>query len=326
MAGHASRTRPAPAQRGRPPAAQAARSSSATPAARPAYRSVEREGLIQVAPVYEDDFNGPPAEPELQDAEHATGRLPYRTPTSWNGMAILESLTQLDNDPETTTDLMRCSAASLLGAVILDGPHAVAATAVRVMARVRSALAKGDLAAQNAALADNLRRMLKYMEGVPKRMLSVKGTYKDLRRLAHMMKGVEVWDEKQGTSVTQLGKMGKMAGGTMVTAQELSDQEGCWLHSPDAVESFLVKSGRFGATAILGLYRIEDDGSESGHSVLAGCDARGPWLHDPWPREGQQVLYFRQHRRRLEQMLTPGARLKPVLIQSVRLPDALPFQ
>lgn len=326
MAGHASRTRPASAERGRPPAAQAGRGNGAAPAASPTYRTVERDSVISTIPVYEEGYTGPRAPIEREDAEHATGRLPYRTPTSWNGMAILESLTQIDNDPETTTDFMRCSAASLLGAVILDGPHAVAATAGRTMARVRAALAKGDLAAQNAALADNLRRMLKYMDGVPKRMLSAKGTYKDLRRLAHMMKGVEVWDERRGANMAELRAMGTLAGGQMISPEELVKGVGRFLGSPAAVEAFLLRAGQFGATVLLGLASLEADGSVTGHTILAGCDARGPWVHDPWPREGQQVLYFRQHRRELEQKLTRGERLKSIGVQAVRLPDAMPFQ
>lgn len=278
------------------------------------------------SPIFEADFVGPRSAPEVTDPEQARGKLPYRSPSSWNGTAILEELSQIDDDPETTTDWMRCSAVALLGAVILDGPHAVAMTAVRTIDRVKAVLARGDLARSNPSLAENLRRMLKYMNTVPKRMLSLQGCYKDLRRLSHLMKGVEVWDESEGTNARALSSMGRLAGGVMVTTEDLVNREGKTLQSPGAVEEFLLRVGRFGGTTLLGVTTVAEDGSVSGHSVLGGADARGPWIQNPWPQEGRQFLYFREHRRQLEAMLSAGVGQVPVLVQSVRLPSLVPFQ
>lgn len=282
--------------------------------------STHENSMLVTRTIYEDNFTGPHPPLEYEDNEQRSGVLPYRTRSTWNAHAILESLTQVDNDPETTTDGMRCSATAVLGAPILEGPHAVAATAVAVMDRVRAMLAKGDLAARNQGLADNLRRMLPYMATVPKRMLSLKGTYKDLRRLAHMLKGAETWSESLGTTVDQLGEMSNRTGGVTFLATAFKDRDGALLHSASAVEAFLLQAGSFGATTMLAIRDQQDNGEETSHSVLAGCDARGPWVYDPWPRPGQQILYFRQNRRELELLLNTSARRKPTLVQSIRMP------
>lgn len=316
--------------------AAAPRSSRERPAASAAVQPGRLgQGHVPAREIPATESAPPPGEPEaaapqvaheVTDPEQARGKLPYRSPSSWNGLAILEQLGQLDDDPETTSDALRCSAVSLLGAVILDGPHAVALTAVRTMARVQTVLTKGDLAEANPVLADNLRRMLKYMQGVPKRLLTLKGCYKDLRRLSHMIKGVEVWNEASGTSAPQLHAMSKLAGGVSVTTEDLLNRRGKTLRGAGAVEAFLARVGSMGGTTILGITTIAADGSAEGHSVLAGSDARGPWIFNPWPREGDQVLYFRQHRRQLETLLAASSGPAPVLIQSVRMPAVVPFQ
>lgn len=250
-----------------------------------------------------------PAEPEQQrDAEQARGLLPYGNSGKWAAHELLANLTQWDADGRTSTDTMRCTAVTVLGSHIVEGPHSVATLALQTISTAESILKAGVLAQENPALAANLRELLPYMRSVPKRLLTRAGTYKDLNRLAHMVKACAVWKESEGTNEEGVRRMNGTGAG-------VHSYTGQIVYGYDGVRRVVERLGDFGMQTTLGVTTEEADGTLSGHSVLAGCDkAKGPWLHNPWPIHGSQLLYFSKDAKKLRKYLGEKS---PVLVQAI---------
>jgi hypothetical protein len=231
------------------------------------------------------------------DPEQARGLLPYGNSGKWAANELLANLTQWDNDDRTSTDAMRCVAVTTLASHIVQGPHSVATLTLKTMDAADRILKAGELEKENPRLANNIRELLPYLRGVPQRLLTKKGTYKDLNRISHLIKACAVWQESRGTNVEDTKKINALGAGTHhYVGQEVVGYEG--------VRNVIERLGGFGMQASLGITTIHADGTQSGHSVLAGCDkSKGPWLYNPWPQDGSQILYFSKDAAKLRNYL-----------------------
>lgn len=293
------------AQSSRPAAAAASTAASARRAA-PAAAGTRtgRGGRPPAAaqpPAVANEPISPPAPdtPTLPaDPEQARGLLPYGNSGKWAASELLANLTQRDNDDRTSTDAMRCVAVTTLASHIMEGPHSVATLTLKTMDVADRILKAGELEKQNPRLANNIRELLPYLRGVPKRLLTKKGTYKDLNRVSHLIKACAVWQESRATNIEDTKKINAFGAGTHhYVGQEVVGYEG--------VRNMVERLGGFGMQASLGIATTHPDGTTTGHSVLAGCDkAKGPWLYNPWPQDGSQILYFSKDADKLRAYLT----------------------
>ncbi len=217
---------------------------------------------------------------QARDPEQVTGTLPYTGKGTWNARKILTTLSQVDDQPLTTSDNNRCYSAAVLATVIQDGPAAILATAKRVMVQLGARIALTSKA-KPMLLAD-MALVTGMIGSALGRLGNNGGTYEDLRYIAHGMQRV-VDPNNTGTQDDQAPKLARMAGkkGHMVDADQMG-----W----DDAEILFEKVKSDPKTKyVLGVGT--KDGPELTHAITLGWDG-DVYLYDPFPRKGTQILHL----------------------------------
>jgi hypothetical protein len=217
-------------------------------------------------------------------------QLPWRSPgdqsAGWDAMEILSKLTQVDESAATFTDEVRCGANSVLAVAITRGP-----LATEVFARGVMVNALGQ--SKGAAVATERRQAMgeAYTQIWPAIRAVGDGTatYGDLSLIAHYAK--VVMSEKAAAQTTghEVAAMAALLGGMVESGAPIEDEEQLrmFARSLKAGESYILLVG----TNILPAGVMSRNLSQVNHYVVLGRDTAGkPFLYDPYPRTGSQVL------------------------------------
>ncbi len=242
---------------------------------------------------HELDYNVANVGGELRDPEQRDGALPYNPDGSWRHDEILAALSQIDNDPITEVDGMRCSSVAFLGAQIASGPGRVATLASAVQAEMRQVLDAGAWpildGVRQSMESDRvgyLRRIRPLLPAISARLAARSATYSDLRVLS--------------AAVNALRDTGEDAAGL-----DPSERQGLAALTPEADRVVNeVRRGWSGAQQLFAelapgqaaLVGISTTGERVDHNITIGNDG-AIYVFDPAPRRGTQFMRLSSHER-----------------------------
>lgn len=241
------------------------------------------------APRAELDYN-PTVEADgaLRDPEQRDGVLPYNADGSWRHAEILANLAQIDNDPITEVDSMRCSAVAFLGMQIAGGPSGVAAVAAEVQAQVRQLLDAGawpvldDVRqAFESRRLGYLRTLRPLLPAIAARIRGRAGTYQDLRVLSAAIYATR--DSDEGANGLSPGERGGLSTLTPEADRVVNEVRRGWA---GAQQLFTELEATPGQAALVG---VSLTGARVDHNLTIGHDG-SIYVFDPLPRRGSQLM------------------------------------
>lgn len=240
---------------------------------------------------YFTDRDSPRHDPE--EVRDPNARLPYRGRNGWDARRILTTLSQIDSDDTTQTDLVRCAVTSFLAIHINSGPGAVASVAINTV----NAFADYFRAHNRNWSAPERERntvLLRDLAQGSGRLSVHQGTYRDLQHLANGMKIVVPSGEHGATVNSDYETLGSLGGAMSEMNTSYSGLDG--------LEGLLGQIGEHRNNAcIVGINQHEGEVEGVNHAIVLGCDPSGRvYLYDPWPRRGSQILYWPSARRDIE--------------------------
>lgn len=234
-----------------------------------------------------------------RDPEARGGFLPYTSPSSWNHQEILNNATQLDAYAESENDGQRCFDQSFLAVFVTRGPIYVAALAAQTRDRLGAMAADSEPCEAQQVMERHYERL----DGLEAPLCLEGGTYRHLAIIASALHVLErpnspgVGSTRE--SMNRLAELGDDTAGSfsMTEVQEgeelrdVDDMVHLLTHVPDGTH-YLV------GVRISNTMRNASDGNERSvnHAVTVGRDANGPYLYDPMPREGDQMMRWSSHR------------------------------
>ncbi|MCA9518679.1 MAG: hypothetical protein KC635_27270 [Myxococcales bacterium] len=222
---------------------------------------------------------------EGRDPEEVNGRLPYTEDRQgWDHARILAHLTQIDSDPLTVVDDMRCSAAAMLGAQIPGGPARVAAVAERTLARMTEQVGRSE--GGRGTRLRQMRDLLPIMRSMAGLIATGNGRYENLRHLACAMYLVsETTDAGDGLGPEERASMAEL---TPEEDRLVSEERRGW----GAAEALFAELRRtVGQVALVGISTNGDaPGARINHNITVGFDGADIYVYDPWPRAGDQLM------------------------------------
>ena len=223
-------------------------------------------------------------------------RVPFNDPLhagrSWDAQAILARLTQLDDDPGTFTDAVRCGANAVLAIAIMSGPEAVMRLVIGLIKRGAELYADTKLPAPRRAQC--FSAAIDLIEVGP-RIAYEKTTYGELSRVAHCAKVLMSDAPTSSTTGHEVNAMGALVGETQDFGTPIIDQAQLVTYAktlaPGEAFTLLVDSD------VLAEDEDRRSLSQVNHYVTLGREPDAPgrkgriYLYDPWPRVGSQLLY-----------------------------------
>lgn len=227
--------------------------------------------------------DGAPRDPEQRD-----GVLPYNADGSWRHEEILANLSQIDNDPITEVDGMRCSAVAFLGMQIAGGPSRVVTIAAEVQVQVRQLLDAGawpvldDVRqAFESRRLGYLRTLRPLLPAIAARISGRAGTYQDLRILSAAIFAVR--DSDEGANGLSPAERGGLSTLTPEVDRVVNEVRRGWA---DAQRLFTELEATPGQAALVG---VSVTGEAVDHNLTIGHDG-AIYVFDPAPRRGAQLL------------------------------------
>lgn len=242
-----------------------------------------------------------------------------RADDTWDADAILNNLTQLDQAQETTSDEIRCAAHAVLAVFIQSGPQAIPSVAKNTAARLRLSLEK--FTAMPTSIKANIQEILPTLDNLPACIAARQLTYRHLQRLAHGLKlaaqlsvDYDAVDQGVGNrqifSMAEAGNPDEQVSDEVVinsartpVAEELggtgfaTNYDGVvpanWSEVKDMMDALWpgqayildITMGRVAPGTTVANMRYN-------HAITLGCSDRGVYIYDPYPRQGDQVIYF----------------------------------
>lgn len=215
--------------------------------------------------------------------------LPWNVPGNaemkWNGMSILENLSQVDESTPGFTREKRCGANAVLALAIIAGPRITSYFARRVMLK---ALGRKD---DKGETAEDRKTMGDAYNGIWPSIVAIErgnATYGHLSWIAHFAKVVM---SKEPAGATTGHEVAKMAAWLDLEPSGAPIEDAAQLKSLFAG----LKPGQAWILNIDSTIGNPDRRSRSidmiNHYVVLGKDANGTaFLYDPFPRVGSQVL------------------------------------
>ena len=227
---------------------------------------------------------------EARDPEQPVGTLPFEQSGGWDANEILSNLTQVDADPLTLTDGIRCAAVSTLAVHVQGGPSSVADVASSIAGQMLAKAATDATVALPVGVAENLEILAPIIASLPDRIQDGSATYQDLQRLSHAMKLLVDSDVSSGTSADEYDALTGLGGAlNYYVGQNKTGLGG----AQELVDTMLLTENLFNTYFILSVGTNDAEPGSTNHAVNLGIDGSGKvYFYDPWPREGSQLLFW----------------------------------
>ncbi len=226
------------------------------------------------------DYNHEPGADAAVDPERTTGTLPFNEDGGWEGVEIVNNLTQLSRgvDPD---DNLRCVETSFLAGMILRGPGALQAMIENYLSRYRVGL-------RQLTTPDRIKRWYRRSLGNLAPLIDkIEGgilTYEDLSTILAEM--YDVYGNPQGG--TFLAPELNMAGREGYETTELNIENAS--QEETAAEAQGLEDGEM---LLLAIHAAASGGGvgDVNHRIHIGRDPNSGnlYLFDPWPVSGDQL-------------------------------------
>ena len=218
-----------------------------------------------------------------RDPEEVKGMLPFTEDGKWDGDKILKSISQLDNDPLTLNDSMRCAAASILAVHIMGGPDSVVKVAGGVGVEMIKQLAlEHDMPSHIRA---NFHSLYPIMLGIPQKITQQTATYEDLKRVAYGLKITSNWAQNDGSRPDDYNEMIAIGGAFHYPT-------GMSYKGWEPLKNLAWTTKQLNQSFILDVSTNKSVTDNVNHAVTLGYNGSDVYLYDPWPREGSQIMYW----------------------------------
>ena len=254
-----------------------------------------------------------------RNGQHRDGRLlPFRVGATWDAGAILSGWSQVDRDPTTTTDVERCAANAAMASRIQGGPRTLLDFAEKIQAQGEAKRGQMPAKVYNSlmplAIAISELRADLFLYGTTLPALGgntppgldpladwifqARCTYNTLSVISDALKLITT-NGNLGTSASEAKSMHEVgAAATPLKTALLGPvtnraQMAGWIASLMPGEAYMVYVDL--TTGDPEHPGVEPPAGAGGHYLTIGREPREkqrPYLYDPEPRMGSQILYL----------------------------------
>ncbi len=231
------------------------------------------------------------------DDTEVTPGLTLAHPNAWNPQAILAGMTQIDQNPQTNWDNVRCALASALASRVMAGPEAVDRLLADLMLRANNGTVPNYSAGPPPMVgAIPLDQYIQTLGDLRDRLAGQTLDHRDLGTIMELMyEGYSLTSGGAGTyfytaggpqnyqAVMELGQ-GVDPGGNRIGAPGSANNQATTMTPAQLATS--VNNLRPGESITLGVDEFGPSGPDGSpdHFIVVGRDANGrPYLYDPWP-------------------------------------------
>jgi len=236
-------------------------------------------------------MNDPYLDHNTQTCNPEISRTPLFKDGKWNGPGALNALHQVDDNPDTKSDQVRCGASAILGSAVMKGPESVAKLCENL-----------SVNGKNLTKDDQTK-----LEEIRNKMLKGEGDVGDMHLLQDMMYrsagGKGGGDLSHGNIVDLQKQLGLVdpakADSEFKAGGANTNSDGTTVKLPNDGRTFadpkrgdeMIKDLKTGESRIMNIDTDKD--GQPNHYVTVGKDKDGKtYIYDPYPKENEPNVVY----------------------------------